>query len=225
MTRLAGPMRREQLLDTGEKVFARLGYSRATTSELARSAGVTEPIIYQHFKSKRELFIALIERTAERTLRLWQQELAQATDPAERLRRLLGENPMVSPEHRAAYRVILHAMIEAGEPEIQRAAAEHIGRLHAFLAGEVKRAQGERKVTRVFTADLIAWLLIQVALGYGMLSGMDPPATSAEAEGARVRQAIERILVGRGRRARRGRGSEPEADAETPEQGERAAEA
>ena len=60
MTRLPAAQRREQLLDEASKLFAQLGYARATTSQLAKAAGVTEPIIYRHFASKRDLFIALI---------------------------------------------------------------------------------------------------------------------------------------------------------------------
>ena len=78
MSRLTGKERREQLLDVAEKAFARHGYARATTAELAKAAGVTEPIIYRHFDSKRALFIALIQRTAQRTLGYWEQQLATA---------------------------------------------------------------------------------------------------------------------------------------------------
>ncbi|MCA9310819.1 MAG: helix-turn-helix transcriptional regulator, partial [Phycisphaerales bacterium] len=53
MTRLPAAKRREQLLDTAVVLFAERGYGGATTAELARAAGVTEPIIYRHFKSKR----------------------------------------------------------------------------------------------------------------------------------------------------------------------------
>ena len=96
MSRLPAEKRREQLLDCAATLFAKSGYARSTTAELARCAGVTEPIIYRHFASKKDLFVALIERTAARTLQHWQDRLADADEPAERLRRLLGENPMAS---------------------------------------------------------------------------------------------------------------------------------
>ena len=61
MSRLPASKRREQLLDKAAELFAKNGYARATTAQLAKAAGVTEPIIYRHFKSKRDLFVALIE--------------------------------------------------------------------------------------------------------------------------------------------------------------------
>ncbi len=205
MQRLPGAVRREQLLQCAEALFARRGYARATTAELAKAAGVTEPIIYRHFPSKRALFIALIERTADRTLRDWEHQLAGASDPVDRLRRLLGENPMVSPGARDAYRVILQAITEIHDDEIQRALSAHIAALHKFLVAEVKRAQNERKVARVLGPEIIAWLLIHVGLGFGVLSALLPhtPASSGgegagmDIQGAHVRAAVARILMPR----------------------------
>ncbi|MBL4590601.1 MAG: helix-turn-helix transcriptional regulator [Phycisphaerales bacterium] len=96
MARLPATKRREQLLDVAMELFAKRGYAGATTAQLAKEAGITEPIIYRHFKSKRDLFVALIERTGRRTLEQWEQELEGTTDPGERLSRILNDNPMVS---------------------------------------------------------------------------------------------------------------------------------
>src|ERR1051326_7480135 len=89
VSRLPASKRREQLLDRAAELFAKNGYARATTAQLAKAAGVTEPIIYRHFDSKRDLFVALIERTGRETIERWEEDLAGANDPAERLRRLL----------------------------------------------------------------------------------------------------------------------------------------
>ena len=120
-SRLPAHERREQHLDRALELFAAKGYARATTSQLAKAAGVTEPIIYRHFKSKKELFVALIERTGQETLDQWSRELEPVTDPAERLKKLIGENPMVSPRGRATYRVFLQAITEVDDPEIKAA--------------------------------------------------------------------------------------------------------
>ncbi len=49
------------ILDAGMRVFAERGYERASMREIAREAGVTTPVIYDHFPSKRELYVALLE--------------------------------------------------------------------------------------------------------------------------------------------------------------------
>ncbi len=198
MTRLPAAKRREQLLDCAAQLFAAHGYARATTAELAKAAGVTEPIIYRHFKSKRDLFIALIERTGKRTLDRWRQDLASAEDPAERLKTLIGDNPMVSEQGRDAYRVFLQAITEVDDPEIHKAWSSHIHSLQRFLAMELARAQENRRVTRHFPAELIAWLLIDLGLGYGVLSAMRVENHNLDAAGEmHVQQLITRVLVGR----------------------------
>lgn len=198
MSRLPASKRREQLLDKAAELFSKMGYARATTAQLARAAGVTEPIIYRHFESKKGLFVALIERTGRETMNYWEQHLADAQDPAERLRRLLGDNPMVSDRGRWAYRVILQSISEVDDPEIHGALKQHIKSLHAFLAEEVQSAQELHRVTGRFSADIIAWLLIDIGMGYGVLSAMGIPGHGTDPDGNHVQHVLARILIGKG---------------------------
>jgi AcrR family transcriptional regulator len=197
MTRLPAAQRRQQLLDCAAELFADLGYARATTAQLAKAAGVTEPILYRHFASKRDLFVALIDRTSDDTIHEWEADLAEAKDPAHRLRLLLDDNPMVKPGGQSAYRVILQAMTEVDDPLIKDALDRHMKRLHAFIAAEIRRAQETHRVTARFSADIIAWMLIYLGLGYGVLSAFGVPGHGTDASGAHVRHVLGRILVGR----------------------------
>jgi len=197
MSRLPAAQRREQLLDCAAELFAERGYARATTAELARAAGVTEPIIYRHFSSKKDLFCALIERTGRDTLTMWESDLEDARDPAERLSRLIGDNPMVSDRGRDAYRVFLQAITEVDDPDIRAALNHHIQSLHAFVVRELEAAQRAHKVAARFRPELIAWLLINVGMGYGVLSAMEIEGHGTDAGGGHVQDAIRRLLVGR----------------------------
>lgn len=58
--RLPAAERREQLLHTAVSVFAEHGYHATSMNDVAEAAGVTKPVLYQHFSSKRELFIELL---------------------------------------------------------------------------------------------------------------------------------------------------------------------
>jgi AcrR family transcriptional regulator len=59
--RMRAPERRQQLLEVARKVFGRRGYHTVTMDSVAKEAGVTKPILYDHFPSKRELYLALLE--------------------------------------------------------------------------------------------------------------------------------------------------------------------
>ena len=56
--RLPAEERREEIIRAALRVFTATSYAGATTAEIAREAGVTEPILYRHFASKRALWLA-----------------------------------------------------------------------------------------------------------------------------------------------------------------------
>ena len=59
--RLSGAQRRAAILDAAIELFASRGFRGVTTREIAAAVGVTEPVLYQHFPSKRDLYTAIIE--------------------------------------------------------------------------------------------------------------------------------------------------------------------
>lgn len=62
--RMTGPQRRAQLLDVARQVFGRNGFHGVSMEEVARQAGVTKPILYDHFPSKEALYLALLDEDA-----------------------------------------------------------------------------------------------------------------------------------------------------------------
>ncbi|MEO1129860.1 MAG: helix-turn-helix domain-containing protein [Planctomycetota bacterium] len=196
MTRLPAAERREQLLETAVKLFAERGYAGATTSELARAAGVTEPIIYRHFRSKKKLFIAVIERTSEITMEIWERQLASAKDPAQRLRRLIGANPMISEQGRGIYRVVVQAMTEIEDPDILEALQHHITKIHTFVTHEVVIAQEQGQVSKRFSSEITAWLLLHLGLGFGMMAPLGIPHHASDEHGVRVRDVVAELMLG-----------------------------
>lgn len=59
--RLPAAQRRRQLLDVARRVLAQRGFYETTMAEIAEEAGVTKPVLYQHFASKRDLYTAVLE--------------------------------------------------------------------------------------------------------------------------------------------------------------------
>jgi len=62
---MRAPERRAQLLEVARKVFGRDGYHAVSMEAVAREAGVTKPILYDHFPSKKELYLALLDTDLE----------------------------------------------------------------------------------------------------------------------------------------------------------------
>ncbi len=59
--RMSAEERRAAILDAAFRLFSERGFHRTTTRALAEAVGVTEPVLYEHFKSKRELYLALVD--------------------------------------------------------------------------------------------------------------------------------------------------------------------
>src|SRR5258706_1835381 len=66
--RLPAPRRRHQLLDVARELFAAGGFHATSMDDGAEAAGVTKPVLYQHFPSKRALYRELLEDVRRRLL-------------------------------------------------------------------------------------------------------------------------------------------------------------
>ncbi len=80
--RLAAPERRAAVLDCALREFSEGSYRGTTTASIARVAGVTEPILYRHFTSKRALFLACLDESWVRVRELWERAVAEEPEPA-----------------------------------------------------------------------------------------------------------------------------------------------
>lgn len=182
MPRLPADQRRRQLLEIAADVFARRGYHGATTAELAREAGVTEPVLYQHFAGKLDLFVTLVDELGEVVINAWQSALESTTDPAQRLKVLLAGNPAVHERGRGVYRVIFHAMTEAAaDEELLKPLRAHLRRLHTFIAAELEQLQKTGTVRSDQPAATLAWALMHSAIGFGMTAQLGVPGHATAA--------------------------------------------
>ncbi|HEU0086620.1 MAG TPA: TetR/AcrR family transcriptional regulator [Pseudonocardiaceae bacterium] len=65
---MSGKERREQLLDVGRAVFAQKGFDAASIEEVAHRAGVSKPVVYEHFGGKEGLYAAVVDREMRQLL-------------------------------------------------------------------------------------------------------------------------------------------------------------
>ena len=78
--RLPKPARRRQLLGAAQEVFVAQGYHAAAMDEIAERAGVSKPVLYQHFPGKLELYLALLDESAEALTATVRTALESTTD-------------------------------------------------------------------------------------------------------------------------------------------------
>ncbi|WP_269532303.1 TetR/AcrR family transcriptional regulator [Chitinimonas sp. BJYL2] len=140
---------RDRILDAAARVFARKGFLAASLDEVAADTGLTKGAVYWHFKSKNELFFALLDSRFQQE---FDQHLPEAmardaayTDPRDALKALLG-GVVDRVEHDPDWpRLFLEFMGQAREPEIRERLArayQDSWRLSAGLIAQQHQARG-----------------------------------------------------------------------------------
>jgi len=89
-SRLPAAQRREQLLEVALHVFAARGFHQTSMNDVADAAGVTKPVLYQHFSSKRALYLELLELVSRRLMAVIDSATSSAGGPREQVERGLA---------------------------------------------------------------------------------------------------------------------------------------
>lgn len=191
MRRLKAPQRREQLIEVATRLFAKSGYDATTTSAIAEAAGVTEPILYRHFDSKQELFVAIVRNVSELTMAHWREIIGEVSDPAEKIRRIAQEFPDHVRHLSDAYHVIHGALATSRDRKVAAVMKEHYAQIEKFFVQIITTGQ----TAGIFRPQLDpkgpAWQLIMTGIGYALIAlRLQAP------EQGLIKNAIESILRG-----------------------------
>jgi AcrR family transcriptional regulator len=164
-SRLPASERRAAVIDTACRVFARCSYRGATTAEIAREAGVTEPILYRHFASKQALYLACIETAWQRVQAAWDEAVANEPDPRAWTQAMADAFFQFKEQRSAVAQLWLQALTESGDdPEIRRYLRRHLRDVHAFVAEVVTRCQAAGAIAPERDPRAEAWIFVAVGL-------------------------------------------------------------
>jgi AcrR family transcriptional regulator len=163
--RLSAPERRQAVLDTACRIFSEGSYLGTTTAEIARESGVSEPILYRHFASKRELYLACLEAAWADTRARWDERIAAEPDPTQWVP-AIARAALEAPDRRA---VLADLWIQAlsvanDEPAINAALSAQMREVHHYVAGVIRRSQAAGGVVAARDADAEAWIFVSVGL-------------------------------------------------------------
>ena len=109
--RMRAPERRRQLLEVARKVFGRRGYHTVTMDSVAKEAGVTKPILYDHFESKRELYLALLESDLSNLQQRLAEGLENSRGNRERIRASFQTYFDFVDEHAEGFRLLMQEAV------------------------------------------------------------------------------------------------------------------
>jgi AcrR family transcriptional regulator len=118
--RLTAEQRRHQLLAVALELFAHRGYRATTMDDIAEAAGVTKPLLYQHFSSKRALYLELVDSIAKDLLTAVGRGVAQADGPRQQVELGFAAYFRLVVSHEAEFR-LLYGRDHADDQELGRA--------------------------------------------------------------------------------------------------------
>jgi AcrR family transcriptional regulator len=117
-TRASSDERREQVIRAAVKEFAAHGFHAASTSAIAKRAGISQPYIYALFPNKHELFLATHRRAVQRIRSAFAEAARGADGPEERLHRM-GDAYLRLLDDRDDILAQMQAHAAAGDPELR----------------------------------------------------------------------------------------------------------
>jgi AcrR family transcriptional regulator len=166
--RLPRSARRQQLLAAAQEVFVAHGYHAAAMDDIAEHAGVSKPVLYQHFPGKLELYLALIDTQAEALTKAVTDALARTTDNRERIHGVLSAyfGFVDRDDHDGAFRLIFETDLN-NDPgvraRVERVTQQTMAAVADVVASDtgLDRAQAELLATGLTGAAQVAarwWL-------------------------------------------------------------------
>jgi TetR/AcrR family transcriptional regulator len=163
--RLPAEERKAAVLECACGIFSAGSYRGTTTAEIAREAGVTEPVLYRHFASKRDLYLAVLEESWRRLKALWECVVAEEPDP-----RLwvgaMGRAYLESKDSKVLCAELwIQALTEASDdPEIRKLLRRQMREVHAFVSDVIRRSQQAGGVFPERDPSAEAWIFISIGL-------------------------------------------------------------
>ena len=164
-TRLPAKERKAAVLDCACGIFSSGSYRGTTTAEIARQAGVTEPVLYRHFESKRGLYLAVLEESWRRLRVVWEQAVADEPDPRFWVS-AMGRAYLASKDTRILCAELwIQALTEASDDaEIRRFLRKQMREVHSFVSDVIRRSQEAGGIFHERDPNAEAWIFISIGL-------------------------------------------------------------
>lgn len=167
--RVQRAVRREQILRASLELFAEYGYANTTTAAIAERVGVTEPILYQHFKGKKEILMSVLAGTRQKLLQHWQVLVSSIDCPLERIEAICMDWPRLLSRHAHAVRLIDNVLAETRDQEIRDLLRNNYRHYEEFFCSIFDEAKQRGLCRRDINSQIAAWQLISYGKTIGLM--------------------------------------------------------
>jgi AcrR family transcriptional regulator len=158
--RLGAAARRETILAAAIPAFAAAGYDQTRVSDIAARVGVSEPVVFQNFGTKAELFVAVLDRVSEDADRFLAALSEESHDVVQLLSVMLTSELHDRMHTSGGLGVLFAEAAHRAETPIREAARRANERVAHGLAAILRRGQEEGSIRRDADATALAWLVL-----------------------------------------------------------------
>jgi AcrR family transcriptional regulator len=176
--RLAASARRAQLVDVGRRLFAQRGYEAASVEEIAERAGITKPIVYEHFGGKEGLYAVVVDREVEHIESRIVEAISEGS-PRERLERAALTFLRYAKERPEGFAMLLRdtpaSKASGAMPGLMYDLADRVG---AIFTDQFRRAGYDAKAAPIYAHALVGMVAF---VGQWWTESRKPPPAEAVA--------------------------------------------
>jgi len=178
-TRLPRSARRAQLLDAALEIFVANGYHAAAMDEIAERAGVSKPVLYQHFPGKMELYLALLDQSCDSVVDAVRRALTSTEDNKARVAAAVEAFYTYVANERAGFRLVFESDL-TNEPHVRERVERVTEVTSALIAEVIEDDTGlPPEASRLLAVSLVG--MAQVSARYWLAGGGRPDQQTAVA--------------------------------------------
>ncbi len=166
------------------EVFVARGYHAAAMDEIAERAGVSKPVLYQHFPGKQELYLALLDESVERLVEAVGNAIRSTTDNRQRVNATFAAYFGYVAEHRGTFKLVFESDF-TNEPAV-REKLDAAGRACADLVSQVIREDAGLADDEAYLLSIGLLGMAQVSARYWLSTLGSIPREAAEQLVARL---------------------------------------
>lgn len=172
--RLSAEERREKILDVAIPVFAMYGLHGASTLMIADDAGISETYIFRLFGTKKDLFLAAVERVHGQLMELYRVAAEKHPDHMLEAIRVAMQHTPAPPDARL---LLLQAYAACGDEDIQRVVRERFREMYTYVA---ERVPVQKDVQTFFAYTMLSMTTLAMGIPNLAVLVQDEPASSGE---------------------------------------------
>jgi AcrR family transcriptional regulator len=158
--RMTGQERRLQLVGIGRRLFAERGYEATSIEEISHQAGVSKPVVYEHFGGKEGLYAVVVDRETERLLTKITESLV-GSDPRELVEQAANALLSYIEEEPDGFRILVRdSPVAQTSGTFASLIVDIVGQVEHLLAAEFEARGYDPKLAPLYSQALVGMVAL-----------------------------------------------------------------